>query len=86
MATITTGIFAGMDTAVLETWLPQAQLGLIELMAGTKNISLSYTQGDGAKSVTKRVASVAECTALIQQMQRALGIVTTPRRPIRFIR
>lgn len=86
MATIATGIFAGMDTSVLETWLPQAQLGLIELQAGVKNISLSYTQGDGAKSVTKRVSSVAECTALIQQMQMALGIVCRPRRSIRFIR
>lgn len=85
MTIITRGIFAGMDTAVLQAQLQAAQLALIELQSGKANVSLSYTQGDGAKAVTRKVASVAECTALIQQLQMALGIVCRPRRSIRFI-
>jgi hypothetical protein len=85
MTTITTGIFAGMDDSVLRARLEAAQLALIDLQSGKTNVSMSYTQGDGAKSVTRRIASVAECIALIQQLQRALGIVATPRHSIRFI-
>lgn len=85
MAIVTCGLFAGMDTAVLQAQLQAAQLALIELQSGKSNVSLSYTQGDGAKSVSRKVGSVAECTALIQQLQRALGINPTPRRSIRFI-
>jgi hypothetical protein len=46
---------------------------------------MSYAQGDGSKSVTRKMGSVAECTALIAQLQSALGI-TRGRRPFRFIR
>ena len=85
MTIVTRGLFAGMDTAVLQAQLAAAQLALIELQSGKSNVSLSYTQGDGAKSVSRKVGSVAECTALIQQLQRALGLVPHPRRSIRFL-
>lgn len=85
MSTVTRGLFAGMDTAVLQGLLQQAQLALIQLQSGQMNVSLSYTQGDGAKSVTRKMGSVAECTALIQQLQQALGISCHPRRAIRFV-
>lgn len=85
MAIVTRGIFAGMDTAVLAPLLTQAQLALIELQSGRANVTLSYTQGDGAKSVTKRVTTVAECSALIVQLQRALGLICHSRRSIRFL-
>ncbi|MDH4745834.1 gpW family protein [Sphingomonas sp. CBMAI 2297] len=86
MGMITTGIFAGMDDAGLRPALASAQLALIELMSGKAIASISYTQGDGAKALTKKVTTVAECTALIQQLQHGLGITPSPRRPIRFIR
>jgi hypothetical protein len=80
------GLFAGMDHAVLQSQLTAAQLALIELQSGKANVQLSYAQGDGQKSVSRKIASVAECTALIQQLQHALGINPRPRRSIRFIR
>ncbi len=86
MALVTRGVFAGMDTAVLQPMLLSAQLALIDLMAGKANVQMSYTQGDGGKSITKKMGSVAECTALIQQLQIALGIECRTRRPIRFVR
>lgn len=67
-------VFAGMTELQLRAALTSAQSALIELQTGQAYSSLSYTQGDGAKSITKRVTTVAEVTALIGQLQRALGI------------
>lgn len=86
MVMITTGLFGGLDDTVLRAQLTAAQLALIELQTGRSNVSMSYSQGDGAKSITRKVGSVAECTALIQQLQRALGMCAGGRRPIRFLR
>lgn len=66
--------FAGMPVEQLRAALSSAQAALIDLQTGKAYSSLSYAQGDGSKSVTKRVTSVAEVTALIAQLQRALGI------------
>ncbi len=66
--------FSGMPQDQLRAALASAQSALIDLQTGKAYSSLSYTQGDGAKSVTKRVTSVGEVTALIAQLQRALGI------------
>lgn len=88
MTIITSGLFAGMDSSVLQAQLTAAQLALIQLQSGQSNVSLSYAQGDGSKSVTRKMGSVAECTALIQQLQIALGILPPghrPRRSIRFL-
>lgn len=74
-------VFAGMSADQLRAALASAQQALIELQTGRAYASLSYTQGDGAKSVTRRVSSVAELTALIAQLQSALGIGR--RRPMR---
>lgn len=85
MTIITRGVFAGMDDSVIRANLSAAQLALIELQSGKSVVSMSYTQGDGAKSISRKVTSVAECTALIAQMQAALGM-NHGRRPFRFIR
>lgn len=66
--------FAGMPVEQLRAALASAQAALIDLQTGKAYSSLSYAQGDGSKSVSKRVTSVAEVTALIAQLQRALGI------------
>jgi hypothetical protein len=70
--------FDGMSQPQLRTALAAAQSALIDLQMGKAVVSLSYSQGDGAKSITRKMGTVAECTALILQLQRALGIA--PRR------
>jgi hypothetical protein len=77
------GIFAGMTQAQLQAALVAAQSALIQLQTGGLGVSFAYTQGDGSKSVTKKVGSVAEITALILQLQQALGMGRA-RRPIRY--
>ena len=77
-------IFTGMSVEQLQTALTAAQGALIELQTGKAMASLSYTQGDGAKAITRRVTTVAECTALIMQLQQALGL-RCPRRARRLV-
>ena len=67
-------VFDGMSTDQLRAALASAQTALIDLQLGKANVSLSYSQRDSSKSVTKRVATVAEVTALIAQLQQMLGI------------
>lgn len=77
-------IFDGMTQAQLQTALVAAQTALIEMQTGKSVVSLSYAQGDGSKSVTRKMGSIAECAALIRQLQAALGI-GRPRRALRFV-
>ncbi|WP_395391474.1 gpW family head-tail joining protein [Novosphingobium sp. BL-8A] len=76
-------VFAGMPREQLQAALTAAQQALIELQTGKAFASVSYSQGDGAKAVTRRVTTVAECTALIAQLQAALGM-RQRRRAFRF--
>lgn len=79
-------IFDGMPRDQLQAALTSAQNALIELQTGKAIASVSYTQGDGGKSVTRRVSSVAEVTALILQLQIALGLRCPRRaRSLRFL-
>lgn len=80
----TQSIFAGMTTAQLQTALANAQQAYIDLSSGAKVVQVSYTQGDGAKSVTYVAAQLPMIAALIRQLQAQLGL-TCGRRPIRFI-
>jgi hypothetical protein len=77
-------VFDGMTTQQLRLALGSAQSALIDLQTGKAIASVSYTQGDGAKSLTRRVTTVAEVTGLIMQLQRALGI-GGKRRTIGFV-
>ncbi|WP_242183104.1 gpW family head-tail joining protein [Sphingomonas sp. CARO-RG-8B-R24-01] len=77
-------VFDGMSQAQLRAALASAQAALIDLQMGRSIVSLSYAQGDGSKSVTRKMGTVGECTALILQLQRALGI-GRPRRSIGFV-
>lgn len=70
--------FDGMSRVQLSAALVAAQTALIDLQTGMAFSSLSYSQGDGAKSVSRRVTSVSEVQALILQLQIALGLA--PRR------
>jgi len=80
-------IFAGMSTANLQAALSSAQAAYIQLSSGAKVVTASYTQGDGAKSVTYTAAQLPQLTALIQQLQMQLGILPngSARRPVRFV-
>ncbi len=81
----TRSIFAGMSTAALQTALANAQQAYLDLSTGSKVVTASYTQGDGAKSVTYTQAQLPQLTALIQQLQRQLGLISGGRRPVRFV-
>lgn len=79
-------IFDGMPREQLEAALASARDALIALQTGNAIASVSYTQGDGGKSVTRRVTSVGEVTALIVQLQIALGLRGPRRaRPVRYL-
>ncbi|HHT8903052.1 TPA: gpW family head-tail joining protein [Burkholderia cenocepacia] len=53
-------------------------------MTGAQEESLSYTQGDGTRSVTYTRANLAQLASAIQLMQAQLGIVACPRRAMRI--
>ncbi len=80
-----TSILAGRSTAQLQTDLANAQQAYVDLSSGAKGETYSYTQGDGAKSITYTRANLGQLVALIRQLQAQLGIVTCPRRPMRFL-
>lgn len=81
----TTSIFAGMSTAQLQAALAAAQQAYVDLSSGVKVVTASYTQGDGARSVTYTQTDLPRVVALIKQLQAQLGVVMRPRRPVRFI-
>lgn len=80
----TQSLLAGRSTAQLQTDLANAQQAYLDLMSGVKGESYSYTQGDGARSVTYTRANIADLASVIQLLQSQLGVVTRARRPIRF--
>lgn len=77
-------LLAGMTTQQLQAALASAQQAYTELTTGTKGVTFSYTQGDGARSVTYQQTNVQQLAAFIQLLQSQLGIVRHARRPIRF--
>ncbi|UAN52209.1 phage head-tail adapter protein [Serratia sp. JSRIV002] len=80
-----TSLLAGaMTPEQLQAALAKAQQAYIDLAAGSRGVSFSYTQGDGTRSVSYQQSSIADLMALIQLLQAKLGIVPRPRRPMRF--
>ncbi len=80
-----TSLLAGMSTATLQAALANAQQAYIDLSTGAKGENYSYTQGDGAKSVTFTRANLAQLAALIRTLQLQLGVVCRGRRPAQFL-
>jgi hypothetical protein len=78
-----TSALAGVSATTLQQWLAQAQAAYAALMSGSKVESLSYTQGNGSKSVTYTRTNMAGLLVWIQQLQAQLGIVPRPRRALR---
>jgi hypothetical protein len=77
-------LLAGVQTSALRQALANAQQAYLDLSTGAKGESFSFSQGDGARAVTYTKANLADLSALIQTLQAQLGIVTQPRRAIRF--
>ena len=78
-----TNNLTGVPRATLQQWLMDAQQAYHDLSTGAKGESYSYTQGDGAKSVSYTRASLADLQAYILELQYAMGI--RRRRAIRAI-
>jgi hypothetical protein len=79
---VNNSILAGVDQTTLQTWLTNAQQAYQDLMTGAKGETYSYTQGDGAKSVTYTRANLDRLAAWISELQAALGLRRHPRRAI----
>lgn len=77
-------IFSGMTRAQKLQALANAQQALLDLMAGEKGVTFSYTQGDGTRSVTYQQTSMSDLRMLIRQLQADLSIISRPRRAARF--
>ncbi|AYH09412.1 phage head-tail adapter protein [Pectobacterium parmentieri] len=80
-----TSLLAGaMTREQLEDALMKAQQAYIDLVSGSRGVSFSYTQGDGTRSVSYQESEIEDLAALIQLLQAQLGVVSRPRRPMRF--
>ena len=66
--------FSGVPQATLQQWLTESQQALHDLSTGAKGESFSYTQGDGAKSVTYTRADLGALQAHINALLYALGL------------
>lgn len=77
------GPFAGMAQPALAAALAQAQQSLINLTAGALNATVSYSMSGEVRSVTYTRANQADLRLLIQDLQRALGLIPQ-RRGFRF--
>ncbi|MBD1412868.1 gpW family protein [Burkholderia contaminans] len=78
------GVYDGLSTTDLQTRLTALQNAYFALSTGQQVASVSYSQGDGAKSVTYRQTDLVRLQADIALIQRKLGIAACGRRPIRF--
>lgn len=74
MTDISSGILAGMTEAQLRAALAAAQQAYIDLSTGGKPVSVAYTQGNGSRSITYVQTDLPKIAALIQTIQRQLGI------------
>lgn len=79
------GIFAGMSKEELQALLVKLRTAYTDLISGNKGETFSYSQGDGAKSVSYTRANAADLLPIIAQVQAALGVCGARRRPLRPI-
>lgn len=79
----TQSVLAGMTTAQLQAALTSAQTAYVQLMTGSKAVTVSYAQGDGQKTVSYQQTNAQQLAAFIRLLQAQLGIGAM-RRPVRF--
>ncbi len=63
-----------IDRPTLERRLAEAQTAYHDLMTGQREVSLSYAQGDGMKSVTYTAMNLPALKAYIAELTSQLGI------------
>jgi hypothetical protein len=82
-----TSILDGIDVGVLQSRLAAMQQAYLDLTSGAKGQTYSYTQGEGAKSVTYTQANIGDLTQAIisvqSQIDRLTGVCTNRRAPLR---
>jgi len=69
----TTGTFAGMTVAQLQTLRVTAQTALTDLLTGGKPVMVSYGNGEGQRQVTYTRANEIGLRNLIAELNQALG-------------
>lgn len=71
-----TSILDGISLADLQARLVALQQAYLDLMAGGKVVTASYTQGDGARSVTYSQANIGDLTQAILAVQTQIDGLT----------
>ncbi len=77
------GVYDGLSNTDLQACLTALQNAYFALSTGQQVATVSYSQADGAKSVTFRATDLVRLQADIALLQSKLGI-SRGRRPIRF--
>ena len=68
------GVYDGLPRETLLAQLQAMQMALLQLTAGEQIASVSYSQGEGARSVTYRATDLSALRAEILSLQAALDI------------
>ncbi|MGJ7611143.1 MULTISPECIES: gpW family head-tail joining protein [unclassified Variovorax] len=71
-----TSILDGISLEALQAQLAALQKAYLDLMAGGKVATASYTQGDGARSVTYTQANIGDLTQAILAVQTQIDGLT----------
>lgn len=81
-----TSILDGLPLEVLQARLTALQMAMLDLDSGSKVVTASYTQGDGAKQITytqaDRVSLRQTILAVQTQIDRLNGVCVNRRAPI----
>lgn len=82
-----TSLLAGVDPALLRTWLTQAQSALMSLNTGQRVVTVQVTGGGQHREVTYRndPNSLAQLQEWIRLLQAQLGIICAPRQRRRIV-
>jgi hypothetical protein len=75
-------VLAGVPRAQLLIWQGQLQQAAINTALAKNPQTLSYTQGDGSKSVSYNITSIAAAINMLMLVNRLLGF-GAGRRPMR---
>lgn len=79
------GVYDGRSRSDLQARLTALLNAYDQLVAGGQVAQASYSQSDGAKSVTYRATDLVRLQADIETIQQKLGIIRRARRQIRFV-
>jgi hypothetical protein len=74
------GVYDGRSNADLQARLTALLAAYDQLVSGSQIVQASYSQGDGAKSVTYREADLVRLQMDISLLQQKLGIIHRARR------